>query len=122
MPLDFPVPQGKGEGSRGGVVLQGEGVGRGHCHPCIHLPLCSDLVRCVSHGNTFQFGVGGGDGGGRIGESNVSECNNSHPYKCPRQPYGGFVVRGVTRGLFCALISAAFRCMINTLPNVYISI
>lgn len=70
----------------------------------------------------FSLGWGGGDGGVRIGESNVSECNNSHPYKCPRQPYGGFVVRGVTRGLFCALISAAFRCMINTLPNVYISI
>lgn len=31
--MPYPVPQGKGEGSR--VVLQGEGVGRGQCHPYI---------------------------------------------------------------------------------------
>lgn len=37
-------------------------------------------------------------------------------------PTGGFVVLGVALRLFGSVISAAFRCMINTPPNVYISV
>lgn len=115
-PMPYPVPQGKGEGSR--VVLQGEGWEGASAILTSVLSLCSELVGLRVSWKSIWFLVRGG----WISESNMSKCNNSHLYKCPSQPYGGFVVHAVTRGLFGTLISAAFRCMINTLPNVYISI
>lgn len=57
-----------------------------------------------------------------ISEYYTGGASNYNPCKCPSQPIGGFVVLDGALRLFGSVISAAFRCMINIPPNVYISV